>query len=324
MGSNRLWGVELTVARDGSGDRGTTRVDRRVLACSGPSRAATRRAMFVYFAYGSNVFLPALQAKGIVPLRSVRGTLRGWRLRFDLVSWFPEIDGGMATVRPGAAEDAVEGVVHFCGDGAVEKLDFLEANGTGYLRTEVVVETDEGPVEAHVYAGTDYGKDDSMVPSRRYLSLLLKGAEAAGLSDAYLDALRRQPCLPDPDPPPFVPPEGGKEFTCAELESNPELTAVLGHVFDMSARSRYLDSAAGVFGGRDTTLFHLRRHDSCAGTETAEDLMKGRVSDSARQYVVAWTHAYSHVFRYAGRLVDGCWADGSLSGGAGGMLGDGS
>jgi sulfite reductase (NADPH) flavoprotein alpha-component len=74
-------------------------------------------------------------------------------------------------------------------------------------------------------------------------------------------------------------------------------------VFDMSRARADLASAKPVLGGRDTTLFHLHRHDTSDGTETLEDLAQGRVSDGARRYLAAWLHAYATEFRYAGRYV---------------------
>jgi hypothetical protein len=261
--------------------------------------------VFLYFGYGSNLHLPALRAKGVLPRTSVRGRLRGWRLTFDVRHWFPH-EGGMGNIHfTDDASDEVQGVVHACEDDALATLDRLEAYGVGYDRIEVEVLTDDGPVRAQAYIGLPAFIDASRLPTRRYLSILSKGAMAAGLDEAYIRRLRTHPVAPEPDPPPFVLPDGDySSFSRASLALHPELTALSGHVFDMSLARHDLASARPVLGGRDTTLFHLHRHDSSDGSETLADLHLGRVSADARRYLAAWLHAYATEFHYAGRYTD--------------------
>ena len=261
--------------------------------------------VFLYFGYGSNLHVPALRAKGVQPVASVRGTLRAWRLAFDVRHWFPH-EGGMGNIRPtGDPTDEVQGVVHACEDDALAALDRMEAYGVGYDRIEVDVLTDAGLVRALTYVGLPAFIDTSRRPTRRYLSILVKGAMAAGLDEVYIRRLRTHPLAPEPDPPPFAPPDGHyPSFTPAALALTPELTALSGYVFDMSQARPDLASAKPVLGGRDTTLFHLHRHDTSDGTETLADLRQGHVSIDAQRYLAAWLHAYATEFRYAGRYAD--------------------
>ena len=261
--------------------------------------------MFYYFGYGSNLHLPALRAKGVEPLSSVRGRLPGWRLTFNVRHWFPH-EGGMGNIcRTGNPDDEVQGVVHLCDDAALALLDRMEAYGVGYDRIEVEVQTDAGPVRAQVYEGLPTFLDDNCVPTRRYLSLLIRGAMAAGLDDSYIRRLRDMPVAPELEPPPFEPPAGDfGVFTRESLARNPELTALLGAVFDMSSARPGLASAKPVLGGRDTTLFHAHRHDTSDGTETLDDVRQRRVPDAVRRYLATWLHAYATEFRYAGRYID--------------------
>jgi sulfite reductase (NADPH) flavoprotein alpha-component len=181
----------------------------------------------------------------------------------------------------------------------------MEAYGVGYDRVLVDVMTDDGPVRAHAYVGLPAFIDETRLPTRRYLNILMKGAVAAGLDEAYVARLREQPVTPESDPPTFQPPVGDfPVFTRASLAAQPKLTALLGSVFDMSAARRDLESAKAVLGGRDTTLFHLHRHDTSSGTETLDDLRRGQVPERARRYLATWLHAYATDFRYAGRYVD--------------------
>jgi cation transport regulator ChaC len=261
--------------------------------------------VFHYFGYGSNLHVPALRAKGVQPLASTRGRLRGWRLSFDVRHWFPH-EGGMGNItHTGDGDDEVQGVVHACDDGALASLDRMEAYGVGYDRVEVEVLTDTGPVRALTYVGLPAFLDASRLPTRRYLSILVKGAMAAGLDEAYIRRLQRHAVAAETEFPPFVPPSGSfPDVTRAGLALQPEWTALSGAVFDMSRARADLASAKPVLGGRDTTLFHLHRHDTSDATETLEDLRQGRVNDDARRYLTAWLHAYATEFRYVGHYVD--------------------
>jgi hypothetical protein len=261
--------------------------------------------VFLYFGYGSNLHLPALRAKGVEPTASVCGRLPGWRLSFDVRHWFPH-EGGMGNIRrsPNPA-DAVLGVVHTCEDPDLAVLDRMEAFGIGYDRILVDVLTDAGPVRAHAYVGLPPFLDGGLLPTRRYLNILIKGAMAAGLDEDYIRQLRQRPVVPETEPPAFVPPNGDfPTFTRISLGAQPEKTALLGSVFDMSGARPDLESAKPVLGGRDTTLFHLHRHDTSDATETLDDLRRGHVPERARSYLATWLHAYATEFLYAGRYAD--------------------
>lgn len=55
--------------------------------------------MITYFGYGSNINLISLRAKGVVPLSSLRGTLKGWKLAFNVQHWFRH-EGGVGNIIP--------------------------------------------------------------------------------------------------------------------------------------------------------------------------------------------------------------------------------
>lgn len=258
----------------------------------------------LYFGYGSNLNLASLRAKGVEPVASVHGTLRGWRLVFDIPHWF-RMEGGVGNIREtGDAADRVLGLVHTISADDLAKLDALEANGVAYLRRLLTVETAEGPRPAYVYVGLPGILDPSCIPSRRYLNLLISGAEAAGLDPAYVAGLRAQPVMPLPQRSPFLPPrEATASIGAAELAAHPDWTALAGLVFDMSAARVHLHSFRPVAAGRDLTLFHLRRHDTSDGTETEADVEAGRIPPAAREYLNAYLHEYAAEFRCIGRLT---------------------
>ncbi|HLF63525.1 MAG TPA: gamma-glutamylcyclotransferase family protein [Saprospiraceae bacterium] len=260
--------------------------------------------MFTYFGYGSNINLISLRAKGVDPISSERGLLRGWRLRFNVQHWFQH-EGGVGNIEPSPdANDFVEGMVHTCRDEHLASLDAMEAYGVGYDRIEVDLETDHGRVKAFAYIGLPAFLDDSCLPTRRYLNIILKGAEAAGLSKAYIDKLRQHPIHIAEEYPEFEYPSGQEAvFTEQTLAAYPYLTVLAGAVFDMRSARSQLDSLARLVGGKDMTLFYLKRHDSSDGTETLDDVIQGRISPEGKKYLNAYLHAYAREFKYAGRYV---------------------
>jgi sulfite reductase (NADPH) flavoprotein alpha-component len=260
--------------------------------------------VFRYFGYGSNLNLTSLRAKGVEPQRSELATLRGWKLRFNVRHWFRH-EGGVGNIQPSDDPgDQVRGLVHLCEDEHLPLLDAVESYGVGYDRVEVELETAAGPVRALTYVGLADFLDDRCLPTRRYLNILLKGATSAGLDDTYVEKLRRHPVYEPEEYPPFEPPVGSAPtFNRETLARQPLYTALAGAVFDMSDARPELDCLHELFGGKDMTLFHLKRHDTSDGSETLGDIRQGRVSEPGRKYLNAYLHEYAVEYRYVGRFV---------------------
>ena len=260
------------------------------------------RPTFEYFGYGSNMSLTSLRAKGVVPITSRRATLRGYELRFNVHHWFRH-EGGVGNIWPSTRPGAVVlGVVHECSHDALDRLDAVESYGVGYDRITVPLETAEGPVEAVTYVGIPNYLDDRCRPTRRYLNILLKGAVAAGLDHDYIEALRQHPLHPEEDLPEFAHPAGSDAvYTQETLAANPHLTAVAGAVFDMSGARPKHDCLKALLGGKDTTLFHLKRLDTSDGAETLHDVRENRLNAAQRRYLNAYLHGYAEEYRYVGR-----------------------
>jgi hypothetical protein len=268
-------------------------------------RPKRRSVVFWYFGYGSNMDLHSLRAKDVEPRQSVRAALRGWRLRFNVRHFFRH-EGGVGNIEPSAdPSDAVWGVLHLCEDEHLALLDAAEAYGHGYDRTEVSVATDRGERQAITYVGTASFLDESCRPSQRYLNILLKGAIAAGLDPAYIDALHRCPVLRQHPVPPFVPPpdRACRIFTAETLTRDPPLTALAGAVFDMSGARWQHSFLHGLFGGKDMTLFHLRRLDSSDGSETLDDIRHGRLTPQQRRYLDEYLYQYNLEYVYIGKYL---------------------
>jgi len=259
--------------------------------------------VFRYFGYGSNMDITSLRAKGVEPRSSERAVLRGYRLRFNVHHFFRH-EGGVGNVEPsGERAHRVLGVVHECEDAHLSLLDAAEAYGHGYDREEVIVETSAGPISAIAYVGIPSFLDERCLPTRRYLNIMIKGAVNAGLDASYIEELRRHPLHASRDYPPFVPPAGVfPRFTAATLADHPRCTSLWGSVFDMSGARWQHDFLKGFFGGKDMTLFHLKRLDTSDGRESIEDIKRGRLSEVQRRCLTAFLHEYDHEYEYVGHF----------------------
>lgn len=259
--------------------------------------------MFYYFGYGSNINLISLRAKGVEPITSQKAILKGWKLKFNVQHWFRH-EGGMGNIVRGTSDDSVEGMVHLCPDDHLASMDAMESFGIAYDRIKVNLETETGPLKAWAYVGLPDFLDDSCLPTRRYLNIILKGAKAAELRESYIKKLEMQVLLPEIDYPEFKVPEGEfPTFTSQTLAQSPHLTALMGSVFDMTGARSKLKVIADLFGGKDMTLFHLKRHDTSTGNETLEDVRNGRISAPGKKYLNAYLNEYLKEFSYAGRYL---------------------
>lgn len=260
--------------------------------------------MFSYFGYGSNMDLVSLRNKGVEPRASERAFCLGWRLRFNVPHFFRH-EGGVGNIEPSYPSDAVWGVLHLCDDEQLALLDAAEACGHGYNRIGISVFTDKGEQRAITYIGIPGFLDTDCRPTQRYLNILVRGATAACLDPIYVDALRRHPLRqPRGTAPPFVPPQGEYPvFTTATLRQHPLLTALAGSVFDMSGARWQHKFLHGIFGGKEMTLFHLKRLDSSDGSETLEDVKHGRLTSAQQGYLDEYLHEYSREYVYVGRYV---------------------
>lgn len=259
--------------------------------------------MFYYFGYGSNMHLTSIRAKGVQPLTSERAVLPGWELTFNVEHYFRH-EGGVGNIRPSTRADAeVQGVVHLCEDGEMSKMDAVEAYGIGYDRIKVHVKTDQKNLEAVAYVGMPGFLNDSCRPTRRYMNILINGASNAGLSKDYLSMLKNYPTHVKKTYPPFAPPDGtSRIFNEQNLKKHPEYTAIAGHVFDMNGARWQHEHLKGLFGGRDMTLWHLKRLDSSDGSETMEDIRQDCLSHKQRSYLNEYLHEYNVEYTCIGRF----------------------
>ncbi|WP_421865901.1 gamma-glutamylcyclotransferase family protein [Motiliproteus sp.] len=257
--------------------------------------------MFRYFGFGSNMSMISLRAKGVEPLTARRAVLHGWRLRFNVQHFFRH-EGGVGNIEPSDDPDArVLGVLFDCPDEGLAPLDATEACGHGYERIKVDVEVDGQRYSAFTYIGMPEFIDDSRLPTRRYLNILVDGARRIGLDAQYVSRLAAHPVYRPDDYPAFTPPRGDyPTFTAASLTQQPLYTALYGAVFDMSQARPLHEYLKSFFGGRDMTLFHIKRLDSSDGSESMEDIRQGRLNGAQLEYLNSYLNEYAKEYRYVG------------------------
>jgi cation transport regulator ChaC len=142
--------------------------------------------MPLYFAYGSNMNADQMAERcpGGRALGAAR--LADWRLTFTRDS--PAWGGGVGHIEH-APDDEVWGVLWDLTDEHLSSLDEYEGVAVGaYVRDHVTVRFEDRDVEAEVYIAVPRGFKQ---PSKKYLSALVRGAEAHGCPDAYVERLRR-------------------------------------------------------------------------------------------------------------------------------------
>lgn len=165
------------------------------------SRAVTTAR---YFAYGSNMNADTFAGRrGVRWLRAAPALLRGWRLALDKPSLLGNGEGMATVVRDEAAH--VWGVLYEIHLADLEAVEFSEGVRIGHYE-RVAVEVEAGPawgegpaaaVEAVTLASDE--RDASILPTTRYLGVLVDGAVANGLPAEWIDHLRSMPAV-EPTP----------------------------------------------------------------------------------------------------------------------------
>jgi gamma-glutamylcyclotransferase len=148
-----------------------------------------------YFAYGSNMQSATLRGRrGVTAQRAVAVRAPGWRVVFDKPPLFP-IGEAFANLVPDT--DAVAlGVAFEVSDGDHAHIEFSEGVLIGnYRRVELAVEplapcADPPSLVASLVSDR---RDPSLLPSVRYMGLVVDGALEHGLPEEYVAWLRAVP-----------------------------------------------------------------------------------------------------------------------------------
>jgi gamma-glutamylcyclotransferase (GGCT)/AIG2-like uncharacterized protein YtfP len=138
----------------------------------------------LYFAYGSNMARVHMKARCPSAKFVAAAKLKDHQLVFDMMArmW----GGGVADVRP-AKGLTVEGVLWDVAEAELPRLDEYEQCPQLYRRQPVEVEAGGKTHKAFAYVGVRPAARGA--PSRRYLRLLIQGAEEHDLSLPYVEYL---------------------------------------------------------------------------------------------------------------------------------------
>jgi gamma-glutamylcyclotransferase len=153
-------------------------------------------AIFLYFAYGSNMSTLRVTASDRAPTaRAIcSGYVSGRRLTFDKVGR----DGSAKCdcELTGNAADHVYGVVFEVGENDRTSLDRAEGKGGGYDATLVEVVAGATVITASTYFATN--KNSGLKPYHWYKQHVLDGAREAGLPPDYVRIIEQVESMDDP------------------------------------------------------------------------------------------------------------------------------
>ena len=136
----------------------------------------------LYFAYGSNLPLAAMEGRCPHSKPFSAGTLSGYALVFG--------PGGYADVRPDPS-GVVQGAVFEIEDEDLRRLDFYEGYPRLYTRFVAPIACDDCVPSAIVYRMVDDLSTEYALTNTQYLNVVLRGYADWGLSgDTIVDALK--------------------------------------------------------------------------------------------------------------------------------------
>jgi hypothetical protein len=147
-----------------------------------------------YFAYGSNMASATFRGRrGIDCRHACVARLAGWRLVLDKPPLIPVGHSFANIVTDAAAE--VWGVLYEVTQEDLDHIDLTEGVLIdNYRRVELPVEPVGGPALAvAAFTLVSDRADATLLPSVRYMNLLISGAEEHGLPAAYVAWLRTLP-----------------------------------------------------------------------------------------------------------------------------------
>src|SRR4051812_18853467 len=144
-----------------------------------------------YFAYGANMSTKTFQRgyRRLHPQSAEKAVLKGYRLAFSEPG-IPFFDPGFGNIEEDP-EAMCEGVLYRITHEEMDHLDVSEGN-RAYNIVDVEVEgVNSGRVLARTFQSRAHAH--GLLPSKRYLDILIEGALEHGLSDMWVTMLRNQP-----------------------------------------------------------------------------------------------------------------------------------
>ncbi|MDX2257042.1 MAG: gamma-glutamylcyclotransferase family protein [Pseudanabaenaceae cyanobacterium bins.39] len=139
-----------------------------------------------YFAYGSNMDLQGIKARGVNVYDFEVGMLDNWQLVVNVID-DDLVGAGFANIMP-QANARVEGVIYTIDEVSILSLDHYENYPFDYTREVIRVQrANYEPVDCMVYIGQTARLRDGLKPTKSYWRSLLHGRPF--LSQSYYDRL---------------------------------------------------------------------------------------------------------------------------------------
>ncbi|MCS7139423.1 MAG: gamma-glutamylcyclotransferase [Candidatus Nezhaarchaeota archaeon] len=141
-----------------------------------------------YFAYGRNVDISTFTNRVGRPIIMFRGILPGYKISFHKHPG-PKVGVGYATIHP-AVKEWVEGVLYLITVDQLIRLDEIEGVPANHYKHEDVdvwcIEQARW-IKAVTYVAVKV--DETLRPDKRYLTQIIEGAKAVGLSREWIGKL---------------------------------------------------------------------------------------------------------------------------------------
>lgn len=153
--------------------------------------------MIYYFAHGSNMWQPRLEARvGAVRVHGIA------RLADHALRWHKRsTDGSGKCDVVASIADCVWGVLYEVQAPQLQDLDAVEGVGNGYLRdSSLSVACDGQTIPVSMYRAQASHVAADLLPYDWYHGLVLAGARAHGLPADYVETIVRQWTRSDPEP----------------------------------------------------------------------------------------------------------------------------
>jgi gamma-glutamylcyclotransferase len=148
----------------------------------------TKKDVFIYFAYGSNMLTCRIKSSERAPSAKCIGIgyVQEHRLTFDKVS--SDGSGKCDLELTNNPKDKVHGVLFEIENKDKDNLDRAEGVGNGYEKKSVEVVTASGQFLATTYVAIK--KDNTVQPYHWYKAIVVTGAVEHGLPNGYIEWLR--------------------------------------------------------------------------------------------------------------------------------------
>jgi len=254
-----------------------------------------------YFGYGSNMSSRTLQRRKVTPKNSQAAKLVGYKLAFTLEG-ATSVEPRFCNIEPDPNK-SVHGVLHEITPKQMAQLYREEGDGKAYKKEPVEVITYlRKKVKAYAFIlPLDHpNRKEESAPSKRYLGLLIHGAEESGVDVEYLNYLRTIQTAPLPQldlTEELTTKIKQKSFDIKDIENKQNsFLAVRGIVMDFSGDTTYI---ANWLGRKDATLqiACFVCDQNCPAPKSYSELTRAQI-----EYVDAFTASLIEKFPVVGEL----------------------